>query len=141
MKNNDNHKIHEFNRARLGALKKIYLSVSAEEQIPLLETISNLMHDSDVGLLLSIAVRKFNVGDDDGAYRFLNKAAKLNPKDQMVLRTSLFFYAALNDSKMTDACSRLLASYPSDEWAQVMWKKIQCNDLTSLSLPAVADDW
>lgn len=112
-----------------------------EEQFPLLMRINALLGERDVGLLLTLCLRRFHIGDDALAFEFLNKARRLDSDQHDVLRVGVFLAAATGDPLGKELCAHILEKYPSDEWAIEMKEKLQEGKTNSLDLPAIYENW
>ena len=127
----------------LPKLKRLLDGAGIERALPILRRINDLLEGNNAEVLLALAIRSFHQGQDEDASAFLDRARKLSPEDQQVLRVALFFSAAFGENdEAKDLCRRLLSLYPDDQWARVMDAKLaQGGRILNLDLPPLKVDW
>jgi len=106
-----------------------------------LEQVRRLVGENDPDLLISLALRQFNVGEDQIAMEYLVKALAAAPADVRALKLKLFMSVADNDADSLLICRQLIDIDPNDSWVKDMRSKILKEGTESLSLPAIDTRW
>src|SRR4051812_41642203 len=86
-------------QAETSVLKLEIMLSNANDSLvfPVLVRLNEIFDSKDSALLLSLALKNFQQGDDDQALSLVSKALQLAPNDPDILRTSAFLHAAVGD--------------------------------------------
>lgn len=112
-----------------------------QSSIELLQSADLIVGNNDLDLMLSLALRLFVLGEDEQAHGYLQKAEEKSPNDCRMLKLKLFFLASVEEPGSLQLSEDLLKVLPTDDWVLWMQSKIRCNDLTSITMPALDSSW
>ena len=78
--------------------------------------IADVLPEPDTNLLSSIALWYYQLGCDDEAVDFLERAKKIDPLNKNVLRLEIYMSFGKSPELLKNLCSEYLTYYPNDEW-------------------------
>lgn len=107
----------------------------------ILGRIHELLGDSDHELLVTLAIRLFNLGEDEKAEKLTARALAISGRDISVLKLQLFISVANAQGAAEEQCSELRSLLPEDQWVSDICKKLRMGDVGSISLPALENQW
>ncbi|MBB1061950.1 hypothetical protein [Marilutibacter spongiae] len=114
---------------------------SRSEPLEHLYAVGDSIDWADGQFLASVAIRNFNLGDDDEAIRLIDLADQVSEGDREVLKAKAFIYYSSNLFSPSEVLSVLERVIPSNQWIRDFSSQVARNDRSSIVFQGLNTEW